>query len=98
MFGLIKKDAQPRRVVNEDELQSYEQEDNYKRKKWLLNSTTAVMVVVIVAIPVVLALTMAFDTVIRGKVIDLIVGNVPGLLYAGLAIGGVRLSTRKGSK
>lgn len=94
MFGRSKK---PRKVRDENDLRAFETEDAYNRKKMLLDVAAWAGVVVLIGGLILLGYGVITNLNTRAKVMELIVNNIPGIIYGGLIVFGIKVHSNQDS-
>lgn len=83
----------PRKVRKETDLKAFESEDAYRRKKLLLDVAAGVGVMVLIGGLALLICNVVVNEDIRKKVTDMLVNNIPGIIYGGMIIFGIKVHT-----
>jgi len=84
------KTPHKRRVTSEDDLKAWAAEDDYQRKKLVMDCLTWAAVVVIAGAAALLVYEIWTNAMIRTTLVNTIVNNIVGIIIAVFAILGLR--------
>lgn len=84
------KTSHKRRVTSEDDLKAWAAEDDYKRKKLVMDCLTWAAVAVVVGAAVLLVYEIWTSSMIRTALVNTMVNNIAGIIIAVFAILGLR--------